>query len=188
LDGLLPPPEELDRGDRFARIVIGPLLVLFTAVIIVFYIAFDVTRVKGESMLPNFRPQDRLLITKTYEDPRRGDVVVVRTRDENGNQTDLLKRVVAVPGDTITIENDRAAINGAPERGYLVFTIDGAGDDRTAVELGPGEVFLMGDNRPISFDSRIFGPVKTDSVDGRAVFVFAPIQRTRVVPRGRVDR
>lgn len=171
------------RGDRFARLVIGPLLALFFLIILFFYVLFDVTSVEGDSMLPNFLPKDRVLLTKSYDDPRRGDVVIVHTRERNGELVDIIKRVVAVPGDVVEIVGDRAIVNGVAEGGYPVIVDEEASVDRGPITVGEGEVYLLGDNRPVSFDSRFFGPLPYSAVDGRAVFVWAPINRIRLVPR-----
>ena len=154
--------------------------VLISAFIIVFL--YQPVRVEGTSMLPMLEDQDRLFINKiAYRmgEIHRGDVVVFQyPRD---HEKSYIKRVIALPGDTLRIDDGHVYVNGVrlqepyvPKR-YM--------DDRSQREmvLPPNEYFVMGDHRSISSDSREFGPVDRDLIYGKAVFVYWPMEQVGVV-------
>jgi signal peptidase I len=172
-------PGSSDTGRNLAKRLLIPLALLFFVILVVFYVLFTSIRVQGESMEPTLRDGDRLLITKGYDTPARGDVVVFATLDTRNREEDLVKRVIAVQGDVVEVRQGIALVNGAvePTRGLLTSPYD-----PTYVEpftVPPGSVYVMGDNRPIALDSRSLGPVPVNSVKGEAVYVYAPIGRAR---------
>lgn len=173
------------RGEeeRYA-FLLGPLVAVLVTLLLVFFVFFNYTTVDGESMLPNLWPEDRLLFTKGYDAPLRGDIIVFRLK-EGSRDVEVVKRVVAVPGDRVETRGDRAWVNGEPEPGSLELIV---GDSRrpTGPTVVPrGKVFVLGDNRVVSLDSRFIGLVDLDSVLGRAVAVYSPVTRLRVLDSGR---
>jgi signal peptidase I len=147
-------------------IVIAVLINLFLA---------QATRVYGSSMEPNLHTDQRLVVEKVsyrLHSPHRGDVVVLRMPDRGPEL--LIKRIIGLPGETIEIRNGTVYINQQPlEEPYLV--------RRTGSTYGPtvvpqGHVFVMGDNRGASNDSRVFGPVPIDRVVGRAWVSYWPLE------------
>lgn len=124
-------------------------------------------RIDSGSMEPTLRPGDRVLVNKrAYGDdlPRRGDLVVFhapRTREVT------LKRAIGLPGDTVAIEDGVLVVNGRPRREPYADpeSIDSVyfGPSR----VPPGTVFVLGDNRADSIDSRRFGPVARRALIGR---------------------
>jgi len=155
--------------------------VFLLAVLVVFYVLFSVTVVSGESMEPSLRDADRVLTTKYYSAPRRGDIVVFHTVDTQDRPEDLIKRVVAVEGDSVSVDSGVATVNGVVE---ATTSLTLSPDDRTHVPptvVEPGTVFVLGDNRPISLDSRDIGAVPVGAVKGRAVFVVAPAHRMQFI-------
>jgi signal peptidase I len=127
------------------------------------------------SMEPTVQVQDRLfvnVISTKLSGVQRGDVVMFQSPESDKI---LLKRIVAVAGDTVETRGGQLWINGSAQtEPYLA--------DRTKGEFGPvqvpaGRLFMMGDNRNNSRDSRFFGAVPADSVLGRADFVVWPIGR-----------
>jgi signal peptidase I len=158
-------------------------MALRTFVVQQFYIA-------GPSMEVTLFGDDRVLVNKLsyrFGTPSRGDVIVFDRITLNGDTVqhdDLIKRVIGLPGETLTIANCVVSINGAvldePWLGdqELDSTLEpglrcGSGDVGPTT-MGDNEVFLIGDNRPMSFDSRMFGPVDIDLIVGRAVVVIWP--------------
>ncbi|MBK5251564.1 MAG: signal peptidase I [Peptostreptococcaceae bacterium] len=137
------------------------------------------TLVKGYSMYPTLEPNNYLVINKipyTLEEPSRGDIVVFKSHllTEDGKEKDLIKRVIAVPGDHLVIESgrvyvndveiDEPYINGSFTRGDLNLTI-------------PCEkIFVMGDNREKSMDSRDsrVGPVNLEMIRGKVIVRLFP--------------
>lgn len=122
--------------------------------------------VHGRSMEPNLHTGQRVIIEKIsyhFYQPERGDIIVVSLNDD---ALPLIKRVIALPGETISIEDGRVLINGRvldepylshiQQRNYATFTVP------------PNHVFVMGDNRLDSRDSRVFGPVHLSQIEGKA--------------------
>lgn len=130
-------------------------------------------RVEGMSMEPNFHDGQFLLINKlAYKlgDLERGDVIVFRyPRDPS---RDFIKRVIGLPGETVEVINGQVYING-----QLLdddYHTNEAGYNSGAVTLSPGEVFVLGDNRPNSSDSHSWGPLALDLIIGRVVLSYWP--------------
>ncbi len=171
------------RGDRIAKRVILPLLVVFVAIVVPLWIVHFPLRVEGDSMYPTLYPQDRVLVTRGYPSPTLGDIVVVTVSPREGTAPhDQLKRVVAREGQTVSIERGRAIVDGLFETlspSILLSDSDVSAREQT---VPPGYIYVLGDNRPVSLDSRFYGAVPLEAVRGRVTFVVAPITRF-----GRVD-
>lgn len=130
-------------------------------------------RVEGDSMLPRHEDGDFLIIRTGGGSPGRGDVVVLH--DPTDRRTDLIKRVVALPGETIAIANGRVLIDGeAIDEPYISGRWEGS---MRPVTLHEGDYFVMGDNRNNSTDSRAFGPVSGDTLIGREIVSYWPLSR-----------
>jgi signal peptidase I len=165
------------------RSYLGLLLALaitFALVIAVFFVIFESARVDGESMLPTLLPEDRVLITRGYDTPRVGDVVSATILTDTGPDS-VIKRVIALPGDTVVISGDVAYVNGAASTAAPSLIVAASEPASTPVVVPAGRVYLLGDNRPVSYDSRFTGPVPLADVSGRVVAVFSPITRWRIV-------
>ena len=130
------------------------------------------TRVYGQSMEPNLHTDMRLVVEKVsyrLHSPERGDIVVLRVRPDDEL---LIKRVVGLPGDEVAIHDGRVYINGEPlDESYLNQETRGNLAPRV---VPPLHVFVMGDNRRASNDSRSFGPVHIDNILGKAWFSYWP--------------
>jgi signal peptidase I len=171
-----PPAKSRARNAlEWVFIVVGALLVALvvkTFLLQAFYIP-------SLSMAPTLELQDRVLVNKLSYDLHeinRGDVVVFRSPKTNDSDTkDLIKRVVGLPGETIESQGPQLLIDGvAVDERYLQPGIDpGAPVERQVVP--EGHVFVMGDNRSQSKDSRSFGPIAESSVVGRAFVKVWPI-------------
>ena len=136
--------------------------------------------VEGWSMYPTLAPGERALFdTLAYrlERPRRRDVVLARhpTRPSVG----LLKRIVAVPGDRVTVEGDGCRVEEAPDPN--VSSSGGAYAAAQVLTLGEDEYFLVGDAPDLSTDARHFGPTKGRDVQGRAWMVYWPPRSIRMI-------
>jgi signal peptidase I len=167
-------------GERLARKILIPLAVVLGVVVIVFYVLFDFGRVSGPSMVPTLRDSDHVLMTKGVRYPRRGDIVFTSVM-EGGKPVELIKRVIAVPGDLIAISNDSAIVNGVPEPQRGQFVLPAYSSSFPTLTVPPGTVYLMGDNRPVSYDSRYIGPEPISGIKGRIFAVYSPITRIRFV-------
>jgi signal peptidase I len=167
-------PAEPARRRRPSGIAVG--VALIAALVIVRVFVAEPFRIPSESMVPTLKPGDQALVSKlSGHEPKRGQLVAFHS-PRNGGEV-LLKRVVAVGGDTVGLEDGVLVVDGRHVREPFV--------DHKAIDsvyFGPvkvrsGTVFVMGDNRANSEDSRDFGAVRTSSIIGRAV--------ARVWPPGR---
>ncbi len=145
----------------------------FAAAIVVLLLVhgfvLEPVRVRSNSMEPTLHDGSLVLIDKvTYltREPRRGDVIV--TTDPRTGES-IVKRVVAVAGDSVGIDNGLLMVNGSRVNESYIDN-----DDMQGFYFGPdvvpaGHLFLLGDNRADSVDSRAFGPVAVDDVAGRVL-------------------
>jgi len=130
-------------------------------------------RVEGESMAPRHSGGDFLLITTRDESPARGDIAVVRHPAEAGG--DLIKRIIALPGETIEITRGVVFVDG--ERLGEPYVTEPWSGTLRPVTLREGDYFVMGDNRNHSTDSRAFGPVTWSDFVGREFVAYWPVSR-----------
>jgi len=171
--------EQISPGRQVLRALREVLETIIPAVIIALIINLflaQATRVYGQSMEPNLHTNQRLVVEKIsynawwhIRGPERGDVVVLRI-DENSEM--LIKRVVGLPGDRVEIRGGQVFINGVHlNEPYLTQPTYG---DYGPVDVPPLHVFVLGDNRGFSNDSRAFGTIPIDQVIGRALFSYWP--------------
>ncbi|WNF35478.1 signal peptidase I [Bacillaceae bacterium IKA-2] len=159
------------------------------------YFLFAPIVVDGESMMPTLQNSDRLIVNKigyTISKPERFDIIVFHATSEK----DYIKRVIGLPGDSIAYENDELYLNGQlVEELYLAeyqteyqkdayslpFTGDFTLEDFTGIDVVPeGHLFVLGDNRQHSKDSRHIGFISYDSVVGSANVIFWPFSEIRI--------
>ena len=157
----------------FARDLFGSILpAILIAILIQLFLAQS-TRVVSYSMEPTLFEAQRLVIEKVsyrLHTPQRGDIVVVEAPD--GGDTPLIKRVVGLPGDQIAIQEGRVLIDGVPlTEPYLQTAMHGS---LHPITVPADHVFLMGDNRDHSYDSRSFGSVPFHDILGRAWLRYWP--------------
>lgn len=131
------------------------------------------------SMIPTIEIEERVLANKfiyRFEKPKPGDVVVLD--DPTGNVPTLIKRVIAVEGQTIDIEDGSVIVDGKRlDEPYTHGKRTEPGPVPLPLTIPEGYVWVMGDNRPNSTDSRSFGPVPMSSVHGKAVLRIWPLDR-----------
>lgn len=154
--------------------------------------------IPSESMLPTIQVDDRVMVNKLAYDlgePQRGDIVVFRDPREpeieesipeavirsvleavgirTRGRDDLIKRVIGLPGETVELAGGEVLIDGQPiDEPYLSALYP---SDEGPFEVGPDQVFVMGDNRNASFDSRRFGPVDYENLVGEAFLIIWPL-------------
>ena len=144
------------------------------------HFVFTPVVVKGDSMDPTLIDGERVIALKNTE-IKRFDIVTFPAPDDPGKN--YIKRVIGLPGDTIEYKNDELYINGKEyEEPYLdddqPLTSDFTLNDLFGAEKVPeGELFVLGDNRRISKDSRIIGMIKEKNIMADVKFVFWPLDR-----------
>jgi signal peptidase I len=155
------------------RDLAGTILPAILIALLIHVFLAQATRVYGQSMEPNIHAEQRLVIEKLsyhFHAPRRGDVVVLH--DPTGFNELLIKRVVALPGERVTLKDGRVWVDGNLLAEPYLDQQTPSGN-RTWI-VPPLNLFVMGDNRGASRDSRSFGPVPMDDLIGRAAFRYWP--------------
>ena len=157
------------------------ITVAVTAALIVRAFVLQQFAVSGHSMDTTLHNGDRVLVNKLsyrLHDPRRGDVVVLKTI-EGAGERDLIKRVVALPGDIVEYRSCILYIDGRelvePYLDPAVVTATNCGRDQAQLQVPTDHVFVMGDNRAGSKDSRALGPITYGDLIGRAFVVIWPV-------------
>lgn len=147
-----------------------PYLVVIIVVVLIRTFIITPVRVNGNSMAPTLKGNEIMLLNK-LGDIDRYDIVVLKVESEN---EELIKRVIGLPGETIEIKDSKIYINDEiieDTHGYgSTYSID-------KVELGSDEYFVLGDNRAISLDSRVFGKIKKNEIKGTTNFIMYPFNK-----------
>ena len=167
------------------RIIWIILKEILTTVIPALIIAFLLTHFVGErvvvysqSMEPNLHEEQQIIVERVsgyFQIPERGDIVII---DVMGEKTPLIKRVIGLPEEVLEIKNNQVLINGQGlVEPYLA--------ERTQRDFGPiliskDHVFVMGDNRNHSRDSRMIGPVPVQWIKAKAWISVWPVEEIRV--------
>jgi signal peptidase I len=159
---------------------------ILIAVILAFFIRYFIVElymVEGPSMRPTLVNSERLVVNKfiyRFKEPERGDILVFKyPRDQS---RDFIKRVIAIPGDTIEVKEGRVFVNGQLlNENYILERTRGSYPLSTVPE---GHIFVMGDNRNNSEDSRFkdVGFVPYTLIKGKAVMVFWPLDHIKSLP------
>lgn len=158
-------------------------IVVFGAIFAALYLfVAQFHKVSGNSMVPTYHNGDYLITEKVsyrFRNPKHGEVVVLKNpRDES---QDFIKRVIAIPGDTLEIRNNTVYLNNQPlTEPYLpegIPTPSGAFiTEEIPIKVASNQYFVLGDNREHSSDSREWGPVTKEELIGRALFRYWPPQ------------
>ena len=174
--------------ENIEAIVVAVVLALFIRTFVV-----QAFKIPSGSMKDTLLIGDHILVNKfiygikapffqktiiPIEDPERGDIIVFEFPEDPSK--DFIKRVIGLPGDTIEIRNKHLFVNGEPvENSHAVFKdpkiYDGRlqpRDNLGPIKVPPGKLFVMGDNRDFSYDSRFWGFVDLIAVKGKAFIIY----------------
>ena len=145
--------------------------------------------IQQESMQPNFFSGDYVVVSRQaytlFGDVEHGDVIVFKSDllDEEGNPKHLIKRIIGVPGDTIEIVEGTVIRNGEKlDESYI--SEEGMSGEMAPIIVEEGKIFVMGDNRRVSQDSRsqTIGQVEQDTIVGEVVLRIFPFNRFKLFP------
>lgn len=167
--------------------IIKILIIAAVIVLPIRYFLFQPFIVKGDSMVPNFHSGDYLIVDEIsyrFSNPQRGDVVVLKYPLDASQR--FIKRIVGLPGETIDIKNGKVTIIAAGKstvlrESYLPASL--ATDGTTHLVLGEGNYFVMGDNRPFSYDSRRWGVLPKEDIIGKAFIRIFPLSNISYMVR-----
>jgi signal peptidase I len=171
---------------KFIMSFLETVVVALVISIVLYIFVMTPHEVVGNSMHPTYKNGEYLMANKvTYQikEPQRGDVIIFKYSDTQ----DFIKRIVALPGDTVMLKDGQLYINDIllNESNYLNNTIYTNGGD--FLKEGESKVipeehyFVCGDNRPHSSDSRTFGPIEETDIKGKAWIVYFPFSEFRIV-------
>lgn len=164
------------------------LLAVGLALFIRFFIAAPYV-VNGASMEPAFHDWNYLIVDKIIYDlktPERGDVIVFRLPQDESRS--LIKRVIGLPGETVRMSGSEITImNAGNEKGFVLsepyIEAEYAGrGDQLEMALGEEEYFVLGDNRSVSADSRLWGGLPESDITGRVDARLYPLDRIGILP------
>ncbi|WP_172194424.1 signal peptidase I [Saccharibacillus qingshengii] len=173
------------------------IAIALVLVFVIRWLLFAPYMVDGSSMQPNFHDSERVIVNKILYDirpPKKDEVIVFKVPSEDNKE--FIKRVIALPGDTVKVEGDEVTVNGKIiSEPYIQGVLDEAHANNVTYNnntnfpnskfpdgtVPEGHVFVMGDNRPNSKDSRMIGYVPYGDITGRADLVFWPFSDLHIV-------
>lgn len=203
---ITPAPKHEDKHSNLRSTLTSIFILLMApaiALVLTLYV-FQSYQVDGQSMETTLQNNDRLIVWKAARTmaqitnkqyiPNRGDVIIFNEpglgglEDNNGNKQ-LVKRVIGLPGDkvvvkdgTITVYNDEHPDGFKPDstlaygnNNHIPET-----DGEMSYTLAANQLFVCGDNRPNSLDSRVFGPITTDQVVGKLIVRILPLSKAQI--------
>ena len=159
---------------------IGITILIALAVFGLLRVSLQGYMVRGSCMLPGIQDQDWVMVSKAayfFTDPDHGDVIILQPPFQTEHP--FIKRVIALPGDTIEVKDGKVYLNGIPLTEPYI-----AQPPRyvlSAREIPEGEYFVLGDNRNNADDSHIWGTVPRENIIGKVWFIYWPPQHWRVV-------
>jgi signal peptidase I len=152
------------------------------------YFFFRPFQVSGSSMYSTYLDKEYIItniITLRFNEPKKGDVIVFKSPSDQNR--DFIKRIIAVPGDTIFLKDGSVYLNGyiLDESNYLNQGVSTYGNyflaDEVKKTIPPDNFFVMGDNRSDSSDSRQWGFVNRNEIKGVSIFVYWPLNEVKLI-------
>ena len=154
---------------KFVKDLLPYLIIVIVVVLIRSFVVTPV-RVNGTSMAPTLKGNEIMLLNRLAK-IERYDIVVVKLDEQDDN---MIKRIIGLPGETVEIKNNKVYINDKELDDKFA---NGVTYNIDKVTLKDNEYFILGDNRIVSLDSRVFGTIKEDEIKGTASFVIYPFKK-----------
>lgn len=181
-------PAKISENSKLQAVIdwLRTFLIVLTVGILLTIFVIQRNIIEGPSMEPTLYTNDQIFVEKIskYFKVERGDIVTIENTDLFNPETLLIKRVVGMPGEHIEIKENHVYINGEQlDEPYLdkqVITYADPQSDFQSLILADDEFFVLGDNRPVSKDSRKIGPIKKDQILGKLLFKFYPFNEMGV--------
>ncbi len=171
-------PEQAPPAKSALRETVETVLTALVIALLIRSFLVQLYVVDGESMFPTLHHMDRLLVNKIVyrlRQPQPGEIIVLE--DPANPRRQLIKRVIAVGGETVEIRNRVTFLNGKPLVENFTNPVSVHFSDVQPYTVPEGYIYVMGDNRGGSLDSRILGPIELSKVEGKAFFMFWPLDR-----------
>ncbi len=192
------PPERPATEKSVIRQYAEAFLIAIVLALVIRTLVVQAFKIPSGSMLPTLQIGDHILVNKFlywFKTPQRGDIIVFKFPQDEGR--DFIKRVVALPGEKVEIRGKQLLVNGKPLQEAYATHLDRAiqetphspRDNFASVEVPPGQLFMMGDNRDYSMDSRFWGFLDIKKIKGKAFVIYWSWDRERFRPRwGRIGK
>lgn len=179
----LPKPEK--GTGRYILELIEIILIAFALSWVIRTYVLEPRVIPTGSMLPTIQLQDRVIVDKFFfkhfDQLHPGDVIVFHPPASAHSSDDFIKRLIGMPGDSIEIRNHTTYINGQPL--YEPYILERPKKDMELTKIPEGSVFVMGDNRNNSADSREWGLLPIENISGRTLFRYWPLNRFGALAR-----
>lgn len=178
-------PQQLQQSHLWREILETVLLTALVYFVVRASVQF--TPVDGPSMQPGLYTGQSVIVNELaylFGNPQRGDVIVFHPPPPYSPKEQFIKRVIAVPGDTISVTDSAVIVDGVTLHESYIYPQDhNVTELPNPVKMGPGEYFVMGDNRNDSEDSRVFAsPVERQAIVGKADLVIWPLNVVHWIP------
>lgn len=176
-----PQPEPQPRRKSVFREYAEALIVAVLLALLIRTFVVQAFNIPSGSMIPTLLVGDHVLVAKFYywfTEPKRGDIMVFVSPQDG--KTDLIKRVVGLPGDRLSMSRKQVFINGKPlaepysqaDHGSIESALLSRRDNFGPLAIPQGKYFMMGDNRDNSYDSRYWGLVDRQAIVGKAFIIY----------------
>jgi signal peptidase I len=188
--GLLAGRQAAEQRAHLMREIVETVL-LTAFIFLIVHFSVQTFRVQGPSMESGLQDNEYLLVNSLgyiFTQPARGDVIVFHCEDNcrgtSPVHNDYVKRIIGIPGDTVTITANAVIVDGKTLKEPYIQVPPGASENPVVLQkqLGPGQYFVLGDNRLNSNDSRFWGSVPRQDIVGKVVLVFWPMNQIHPLP------
>lgn len=160
--------------------------ILFIFVMVIAYYSFALCKVEGKSMQPTLYEEDYVFVNKAavrLANLQHGEIVIIKEEDESKY---YVKRVIGLPGDVINITNGKVYVNDKkqeePYTNKDLFNNTQVFYNFQKTKIPPNKLFVMGDNREVSMDSRNgLGYIEEDNIIGKVEFVYYPFSKMKII-------
>lgn len=187
-----PIPERKVREKSVIRQYTEAFLIAILLALVIRTFVVQAFKIPSGSMLPTLQIGDHLLVNKFlywFTDTQRGDVIVFKFPQDEGR--DFIKRVIALPGDRVEVRGKQVYVNDKPVQESYAVHLDPSmqenphspRDNFSPVKVPAGQLFMMGDNRDYSMDSRFWGFLDIKKIKGKAFIIYWSWDRERFRPR-----
>jgi signal peptidase I len=187
-----PIPERKVREKSVIRQYTEAFLIAILLALVIRTFVVQAFKIPSGSMLPTLQIGDHLLVNKFiywFTDAQRGDIIVFKFPQDEGR--DFIKRVIALPGDKVEVRGKQVYVNDKPVQESYAVHLDPSmqenphspRDNFAPVQAPPGQLFMMGDNRDYSMDSRFWGFLDIKKIKGKAFIIYWSWDRERFRPR-----
>lgn len=180
------PEQIIKRRGYFLELLRFAIITALIVLPIRFFIAQPFI-VSGDSMIPTFESGQYLIVDEIsyrFTVPERGDIIIFRHPSESGRI--LIKRIIGLPSETVTVEGDNVTIKNSAHPDGLKLTEPYISSHsvfgKVEANLNADQYFVLGDNRPNSLDSRFFGPIERKMIIGRPLFRLLPVGTLATFP------